>query len=142
MTRDRQAAMDRAVAAYRRFIKVRASNTAVEMIADLIEWHKLYVDKEVDVTALLETATRRAEVAEAGRESISRTDAEQGEEPLMAPEQMQVNSDRLSRILQGEEPPMEGNFYQPNATNTGWSRSALGGSTPPRSEEVDDGPEF
>lgn len=72
MTRDRQAAMDRAVAAYRRLISVRATHTAAEMIADLIEWHKLYVDKNVDVTALLETATRRAEVVEAGRDSVSR----------------------------------------------------------------------
>ncbi len=79
MTRDRQAAIDRAVAAYRRLIVVRAPNTAAEMIADLLEWHKLYVDKEVDVAALLETATRRAAVAEAARESESRMVAEQRE---------------------------------------------------------------
>lgn len=99
MTRDRQAAIDRAVAAYRRLIRVNARHTVAEMIADLIEWHKLYVDKSADIAALLEMATRRAEVAEAGRESMSRNEIPPEEMPPDMPEDRTT----LDRILRQDQ---------------------------------------
>ena len=72
MTRDRSAAIDRAVAAYRRLIRIGTSATAVEMIADLIEWHKQFVDEGVDVQKLLDQALRRSSLLEEERESSKR----------------------------------------------------------------------
>ena len=80
MTRDRAAAIERAVGTYRRTFEVPLHQTAAEMMADLITWHKLYVDDTVDVHKLFMTAERRANVADADRESQVR-----GEEAEQAP---------------------------------------------------------
>jgi len=109
MTRDRQAAIDRAIAAYRRLIQVRAQHTTVEMIADLVEWHKIYVDEKVDVTALFETAQRRVAVNEADRDSKARTAEPRDEMPVDPTEWAPMGDgtvraqDLMDRILRDQQ---------------------------------------
>ncbi len=104
MTRDRQAAIDRAIAAYRRIIQVAARHTSAEMIADLIAWHKIYVDEKVDVAALFETAQRRIEVAEAERESKARA-AIVAEDPFQdePPVGRVAADDLMRRVMEGAQ---------------------------------------
>ena len=136
MTRDRQAAIDRAIAAYRRLIQVRAQHTTVEMIADLVEWHKIYVDEKVDVTALFETAQRRVAVNEADRDSKARTAEPREDMPVDPTEWAPMGDgntvraqDLMDRILRDQQAQ-----HRAAAGAQGLQFRAL--------EEVDDDPEF
>lgn len=57
---DRMVATDRAVASYRRFVESPYNDTAPEMIADLLHWFRVYVDRHLTMDGVQELLLRAA----------------------------------------------------------------------------------
>ena len=129
MTRERAAAMERAVSAYRRLIRVNIHNTAMELIADAIAYHQEFVSgalSDEGVDQLLADAKRRfSTLGEEERESEARHEDmyAQPDEATRAAQTARL-SDLLNSMGQQPQNPMY-NFTYSNTNATDWSNLSM-----------------